>query len=334
MGTIAVAVTALLAVAFADQSRAAETNWHGGQLEMAYDFGCLGYPHVVMAASAAWYQDEPPKLPQVGDVFYARTRAAAVGSPCIEGPQLVGIEMTLPVGLEMAISDATPVRCASYDIQAMTETPITPAEGCPQRPAVPTVSGYGVRFDNTAGPDAPFFPVAEGKGIIVMVPVRATRRMLGTSEPTCPGGVCSPSEAGDNVQFGIVLAHSGDMLAPHVGMFVEPYETGSLASFPGSSRIASFLSRGLPVSVKLTRAAARVTVEITGRGPRSRRTVTLARVTRRKLAAGSYRLRLKPTRKKATALAEMRAQKATLKLIISSPGRDRFVATGVLKLRR
>ena len=328
-----------LALAAAPAQAGVDDNWHGGQLELAYGYGCLGYSQIVMAASAAFYEEGPQQLPQVGDVFYVRTRAAAVGSPCIEGPQHVGIEIVLPEGVELAIGPATPVKCASYDISAMTATPITPAQGCPAQPTIPGASGYGLRFDYTS-PDGPLWPVSEGEGVIVMVPVRATRRLAGVTAPACADALpCGPSMAGDNIQFGVLLAESGDWLSPHAGLFVEEFQTGSSVEHPDKARIRTFLRKGMPMSLLLKRGPARVVVELTA--PRARRTgarvtrsLVLGRWERRGLAAGTHAFRLKPTRKVARALVTARRLTATLRLVITMPGHPEAVATGTIRLTR
>ena len=322
----------ILVLAAAPAQAAVDDNWHGGQLAMAYDYGCLGNWQVVMAASAAFYEENPPQLPQVGDVFYVRTRAAAVGSPCIEGPQLVGIEIVLPDGVELAIGPATPVKCAAYDIGQMTATPITPAQGCPAQPSTPGASGYGLRFDNTA-PSGPLWPVPEGEGIILMVPVRATRPLSGTVAPTCTGALpCGPSQAGDNIQFGVLLAVSGEWLSPHAGLFVEQFQNGSSVDHPKKARIRTFVRKGMRMSVLLKRGPARVFVKLTA--SRARRTLVLGRWERRGLKAGTYAFRLKPKGKAARALTRARRLTATLRLVITMPGHPKAVATGRIRLTR
>ena len=178
-------------------------------------------------------------LPRVGEVFYVRTRPGAVGRPCAD--QSVAVEVVLPVGVKLAISPGKPVRCSYFDIDSGKVTPVSPAQGCPQR-AGPGIFGRSL---NRTGAEGPAWTLPYGQGLSIEVPLRSSRQLKGIASQTPSCGrregepPCRPEQAGDHLQFAVhVLDGNGSpWLSPYIGLFAQG-KPGRCARLKGRRRAA------------------------------------------------------------------------------------------------
>ena len=170
----------------------------------------------------AQFQADTAALPKVGDTFYVRMLPARSGSGCGIAMH-IHPEIVLPVGVELAISAATPVRCLSWDYLADIATPL---DGCPQ---TPQTGAYGPSFDQET-PNGPMpWEVPHLRGVVIEIPLRSSRPLKGAAgrPATCvrvAGRPCSAAQTGDNVQLGVWVSDGrlDPWLVPTVPLFVEP----------------------------------------------------------------------------------------------------------------
>jgi hypothetical protein len=177
-GPAAAATTLALAagaVVLAVQPAHAAVTRHEGVVKFTSALNCesvIGnYPYYEPGAGAVanvLYDDAAP--PRAGDVFYVGVQVAAVGNPypCLD--QSMRPDLTLPSGVSLAISTATPIRCVrwNYKVTPATETPET--DLCPSAASAPQ-SGGTVGFDTAAGD---VWTIPTGVGYEVQVPVVAS----------------------------------------------------------------------------------------------------------------------------------------------------------------
>jgi hypothetical protein len=180
----------------------------------------LGNPLLITGAIAqVGYFADPKKL-KVGQTFYARMFIGGAGKPCAD--QAASMELVLPAGVKLAIAAKTPVRC--IDINQKKIFRITPAQGCPQRARR---GSYGLLFPRTTRSDG-LWALPPGEGVMVDVPLRATRKLNGIAsglpscgrrdgQPPCPAG-----RARDHLQVGVRVSDGNDnpWLVPTVGLHV------------------------------------------------------------------------------------------------------------------
>jgi hypothetical protein len=340
-----IACAASLVLALSTDPAAAAPAWSGGTVERSQVINCPSqiagspYPEVGTMTNAELYAD-PDALPRVGDVFYARTIPGAVGRPCAD--QAVAVEVVPPVGVQVAISDANPVRCVYFDIDSGLETPVGADQGCP-RQATPGV--YGLALNRT-GAQGPTWTLPYGKALRIEVPLRATRTLagIGGGTPSCPRREgeppCRPDQSGDSLQFAVhVLDGNADpWLSPYVGLVVAPG-----AGTPGGSALALVVprslrirraARGFRIEVGVAAANATVSARLTARGRGRLGGRLLARATRRRVPAGQASLRLKLSRSALRALRRARRVGASLRVTVRIPGRPTASATRSITLRR
>jgi hypothetical protein len=318
----------------------AALEWHAGSTEQSYVGNCNFDPETGIIANAE-FQSDPVRLPSTGDVFYVRTIPGRVGNGC-GIPMSAHVEIVLPPGVATAVSRAHPVRCNSLDIDSGA---VTPAGGCPQ---AAQQGIYGPAFDqNTGGSIAPW-PIAYGQALIIEIPLRSNRRLAGTSpscgrtegEPPCAG-----ERSGDTAQFAekIIDGWASPWLSPYVPLFVQdaaaggPGRTGGLiASAPESVRIARLL-HGVSIKVRVARAGSRVTAKLSTRGLRvsgGGRTRLIASKTVRRAKSGTLKIRLKPSRRVARVLRQVRTLSTTLSVRVARGGARAQTAQTRILLKR
>ena len=321
-----------------------------GVVERSTVFGCpiSGAPATTQGAQGAVLVDLRPK--RAGEVFYA---AALIGSASNCFSQVTSIGVVPPVGVELAISAATPVLCKYDDASGPPET-ITPAQGCPQQA---TQGAYGFLLNRTSGPRAPLWDLTQKEPLFVEFPLRASRSLAGLPAPSCGrtpnvSPPCRPDQAGDSLQVGYFVAGSVDTwLVPHVGLTVAaapapatatPAPTGPPAAsgapaaraslaVPRALRIRRAL-RGIPVTVQVPGDAV-VRAQVRAARLRGVRGGLIASVTRR-AKAGTLKLRLKPTSKATRALRRKRLVVATVRVTVTPRGGAAQTATARVTLRR
>ena len=350
----------VLALLLGAPPASAEPQWIAGLSESSTVLNCtsvvLGAPRTEAGITVQTdFLADPANVPKVGDVFYARVLAGAVGNPCVDVQQ-VHFEVFPPSGVQPAISPSTPVKC-TYNVMP------TPAEWYSQQPQQ-GLFGAAAFFRNVAG--SPLWALPPGDFFELQVPLRSSRPLTGLpGKPSCArparGGPCPPETAGDFLQIGVAVADGNDspFLTPSIGLTVQPGSGGAgpgapapppgggpgggtapgggpapgrLLSVRASARIATAL-RGLPVTVRVPAAGATVRLTLTGRvrGLRSR---TLMRAVVRGAAAGPLRVRLRPTARTARALRRARRVSARLRVRVEAPGAAARTDSARITLRR
>jgi len=324
--TPAIAVAALLSLLTAAPAQAA-LEWHPGSIEQSYVGNCNFDSETGIIANAE-FQSDPVQIPRTGDVFYVRTIPGRVGNGCGIG-MAAHVEIVLPPGVTTAVSSAHPVRCNSMDIDTGA---LTPAAGCPQ---AAQQGVYGLAFDQqaAAGSISPW-ELAYGQALIIEIPLRASRRLAGTS-PSCGRAEgqppCAGDRSGDTVQFAekIIDGWASPWLSPYVALFVQDAGAGGgggrgglIASAPRSVRIARLL-HGVLITVRVARGGSRVTAQLSTRGLRgfaAARSRLIATKTVRGARSGRLKLRLKPSRKVGHVLRHVRRLSTTLSVRVTPPG--------------
>ena len=354
------AVTALLAtpalVAVAAAPAAAAPDWNFGLPEETQELTCtsigagplVGTQTEVGTSTRTGQLVDAQNIPRVGEVFYGGVMIAAVGGCAAKN---VIPEIVPPLGVEVAASAASPVRC-HYTLPDGSDTQLT--EGCPQAPQPGTHGGFSLAPGGTPNnawtgigkiPGTPDLARPQLEILYLEVPLRASRPLTGLpGNPTCAtraiqAGPCRREDAGDFLQAAVQVFATGGAptLAPAVGLVVQPGGGGAgPASAPGTQlltaprtlRIRSAL-RGIPISVAVPAANSRVTATLT-----ARRLGRLAVTRRSRARAGRLRLLLKPTRSAARRLRRSATLTATLRVSVRAPGARAATATAQIRLRR
>jgi hypothetical protein len=207
------ALAATLAVLVWASTAQAAYQWYDGQIQKSRITNCVsiinGSPYQEDGAWnwAGFYVDQS-NLPHVGDVFYTHVVVGGVGNAC--SGQYAHIEFTPSSGIQTAISSANPVICYAVNFNTNTETRDT--ADCPQTPQTGT---YGPAFD-PVGSSNPW-PLPQGRGWEIQIPVVATREMHGIGASPC-----------DCVAFSdwILDGNSAPWLHPNNGVYVLPAVSG------------------------------------------------------------------------------------------------------------
>ena len=254
-------------------------------------------------------------------------------------------EVVAPLGVEVAISDANPVRC-HYTLPDGSDTALG---GCPQRLQTGPHGGLSLAPDGNpnnawtgvgkiAGTPALTRPQVEI--VHIEFPLRASRPMKGLpGGPTCTArtlrtGLCNRDAAGDFLQVAVTVYDvSIPVLTPAIGLVVSASgdstpARGSLVTVPRSMRLRSAVN-GIPLRVMVPADGARVSATLTAKG-----LGRISVVKRNGVKAGSLRLRMKPTRQAARKLRRASAVAASLRVTVKVPGQPTIVETNTIRLRR
>lgn len=218
IGALAFAVGVALALA---GLASAEASWIEGQMVRSTVVNCetltLGNPVATAGVLAqVGFRATPRTLPRVGRTFYARVFVGGSGAPCVT--QMAWVEVVLPLGVRLAITRRTPVRCSSFTVAPA--SPVVPAQGCPRRPFR---GQHGFVFPRTTRTDG-LWALPRGQGYFIDFPIRSSRRLRGIARglPSCAGPApCPASRARDSLQVGIKVSDGNDnpWLVPYVGLF-------------------------------------------------------------------------------------------------------------------
>ena len=266
------ATVALLAVAAAPAAAAPE--WNYGLPEETQELTCtsigagplVGTQTEVATSARAGMLVDAQDIPKVGEVFYGGVMIGAVGG-CTA--KTVIPEVVPPLGVDLAVSATTPVRC-HYTLPDGSDTRIT--EGCPQALQPGTHDGFslspgGTPTNSWTGigkiPGTPDLSRPQLEVLYLEFPLRSSRPLTGLpGNPTCAtraiqAGPCRRDAAGDFLQVAVQVFASGGAptLAPAIGLVVEPGAAGGgatggspasqLLTAPRTVRIRSAL-RGIP----------------------------------------------------------------------------------------
>lgn len=203
----------------------AKSRWIDGRIVHSTVESCasvgIGQPLLITGAVAqvGFYAD-PKALPKVGQTFTARVFIGGAGQPCAD--QAASMELVLPRGVELAITQKKPVRCLSITQQKISR--LTPSQGCPRRAQR---GSYGLLFPRTTRQDG-LWALPPGEGFMVDVPLRSSRKLNGIRSglPSCVRRdgqpPCPPDRARDHLQVGVRMYDGNDnaWLVPSVGLFV------------------------------------------------------------------------------------------------------------------
>ena len=365
VGAVLALASAIGAAAAGSAFAAAE--WDYGLPEQAYEQTCQsiggggGYFEEVGTSTRTGMLVDRQAIPRVGEVFYGGVMIAAVGG-CSD--KSVIPEVVPPLGVELAVSPANPVRC-HYTLPDGSDTQIV--DGCPQSPHPGTQGGFSLAPGGDPAnawvgigkiPGTPALTRPRLEILYIEFPLRATRPLNGLpGGPSCAAhtlqtGPCPRASAGDFLQVATQVFALGDVptLASAIGLVVSP--AGATAGGTGGGAATPVAPGGnqndrtslltAPRSLRIRRALKSIpfTVEVPADGARVTATLSAPRVgriasTRRdSVRAGELRLRLKPTRAAARKLRRRRATIVTLRVKISTPGRPAAVDSARIRLRR
>ena len=293
-------------------------------------------------------------IPRVGDVFYARVAMAAVGG-CTDKSFIP--ELVPPLGVEVAISAAHPVRC-HYTLPDGSDTALG---GCPQTLQPGPHGGLSLAPDGNPNnawtgvgkiPGTPALTRPRVEIVYIEFPLRASRRLIGLpGGPTCAAravrtGPCRRDLAGDFLQVAVTVYDvSVPVLTAAIGLVVDAAGSGSPApappTVPGaggrrgplvtvarSMRLRSAV-KGIPLRVAVPADGARVTATLT-----AKRLGRISLVKRNDVKAGSLRLRMKPSRVAARKLSRTGSVTASLRVTVKLPGQATIAETIKIRLRR
>jgi hypothetical protein len=352
---LATLLTGAAIASAATASAAAAPDWNLGLPEELLEQTCtsigagglVGYQTELGTSVRAGMLVDPQAIPEVGDVFYGGVTMSAVGG-C--SSKAFAPEAILPLGVELAVSAAHPVRC-HYTLPDGSDTPIT--DGCPQSPQRGPYGGLMLtpRGDpgnvwadvgRIPGSDALSRPQLET--LYVEFPLRASRPLLplpggpGCAERAARTAPCARDAAGDFLQVAVrVIALGGTpTLIPAIGLAVEPGGGGPGAGTGGGRLLTA------PRALGMRRALRGIAITVTAPAARTRVTATLSvpglgrvALARRTAArAGRLRLRLKPTARSARRLRRRPAVTARVKVTVRAPGGRARTATARIRLRR
>ena len=166
-------LTALAAFVLLAPPAQAAPQWHDGEIESSTVTNCNFFPEKGIN-NLAQFQADPAALPKVGDTFYVRMLPARTGNGCGIGMH-VHPEIVLPVGVELAITGTTPVRCLSWDYLADVATPL---DGCPQ---TPQAGAYGPSFDQETARGRSRGRSPHLRGVVIEIPLRSSRPLKGAA---------------------------------------------------------------------------------------------------------------------------------------------------------
>jgi hypothetical protein len=345
----AACATLLGALLLAAPAQAAP-DWELGLPEETTEESCfsLANPDLVIyetnVSARAGMLIDKQSLPRVGDVFYGAVWIGQVRG-CFQDS--VAPEVLPPAGVELAVSGQNPVRC-HYTPPGGAQTPISPAEGCPQNPGP---GNYGGSSLAPNGDRANVWQLGEGEIFMIEFPLRASRPLTGLpGGPSCPQraqrtGACPREAAGDFLQTPIKVLDNGfsPVLTPALGLFAvgggagapdgAPAPGGKLIAAPRSVRIRRAL-RGIRITVSVASDGSTVKAVLRARGLRGVRGGLIASAVRTRANAGALRLRLKPTRAAARALRGKRKVRATLRVTVKPRSGATQSATARMTLRR
>jgi len=347
----ALAVAALLALAAAPAQAAPQ--WVYGLSLESKELSCYSHAnpgtnlYETNVMTRAGILVDPQSPPRVGDVFYAAVQIGQVAG-CYEDS--VRPEAIPPLGVELAASAATPVRC-HYTPWGGTLTPIPPPD-CPSAPGTGLFGGLAL---TPRGDPTTVWQLAPRELFVIEFPLRASRPLTSLlGGPSCPAradrrGPCPRESAGDFLQVAVRVADNGasPTLTPAIGLAVQPAAGGDAPAggagppvaaprpeaaaqlavrVPRSLRLRRAL-RGIPITVTVPANDARVVVTLTARGRR------IAVHRRSGVRAGRLHVRLRPTRRAARRLRRARGVTATLRVTVHARGRPAAVATSRIRLR-
>ena len=356
----AVAVFTVAAGLAAATPAAAAPEWNDGLPEDHFTQTCEsiggggGYREEHSSQVKAGTFVDAQNIPRVGDVFYARVAMAAVGG-CTDKSFVP--EVVPPLGVEVAISAAHPVRC-HYTLPDGSDTALG---GCPQTLQPGPHGGLSLAPDGNPNnawtgvgkiPGTPALTRPQVEIVYIEFPLRASRRLIGLpGGPTCVAraartGPCGRDAAGDFLQVAVTVYDvSIPVLTAAIGLVVDAAGGGSpapappvipgaggkrrpLVSVARSMRIRSALN-GIPLRVAVPADGARVTATLT-----AKRFGRISLVKRNGVKAGSLRLRMKPTRVAARKLSRASAVTASLRVTIKLPEQATIGETIRIRLRR
>jgi hypothetical protein len=209
----------LVLTGFAAPSAQAATRWFDGNVSRSQITNCasiiINQPRT---EDGAWnwvgfFSDEN-NAPDAGQVFYVHTVFAAVGNAC--SGQRGYPEISLPAGVDLAISAQTPVFCWAIDFEQNTAAQETVA--CPQQGYQAFYGGqYAFPAENQDPQYAGTWPLPQGKGWELQIPVVSSRQLRGILASPC------------DCVYGftkILDGESSPVLTPNAGLVAEPASAG------------------------------------------------------------------------------------------------------------
>jgi hypothetical protein len=178
---------------------------------------------------------DPNAIPDKGQTFYVHIVAVATGNSC--SGQYVHFELLPPSGVTTAVTPSTPIQCWALNFNtnppSAQQEPAWQSANNPNDGACPTApegGGFqGPSFDayNEAGTSANPWPLPQGRGWEIQIPVVSNRQLVGIGAPSC----------GDCIKALVYLldGNSSPQLFPEEGLFVSNTAGSGSTGGPGGS---------------------------------------------------------------------------------------------------
>jgi hypothetical protein len=190
--------------------------WQDGAIQESQITNCESiiqgspYQEAGAGAYAGAYLD-PNALPHIGDLYYVHVVIYGLGNSC--SGQYADIQIGLPDGTAPAISATYPVKCflnfAPESTYPHGHTVQDTESSCPQ---ASTGGQYGYEFDPPPGtvPNGPpFWPIPQGGGVEIQIPVRSTKPV--SSATALTGAVTMADGNSDPTLTPTALLQIGDL---------------------------------------------------------------------------------------------------------------------------
>jgi hypothetical protein len=358
------------ALAAAAPAAHAAPAWYDGNVAKSYAINCpsqiFGNPYIEEVGwSWVGFYADINNLPDAGQVFYVHIVTGLVGNPC-PGGMYSYPEISLPSGVQPAISQQTPVFC--WRVNGNQETQIV--QGCPQQAG--NGSWGGSYAFGAVGQDGGLWPHGTGTIYELQIPVVSNRQLRGTLASPCDcvhgfsktidgnsspvlqsnaGLVADPAPAGGGggggvtpgagggggnnsggnlpgggTQGGSSGSGGGTTNPPPVDVPAPAFRSLGAPSTYSARRL---LGRGLAVSVQLDSAVRRVDAVLTG--PKG---VVLAKAAKAGAGPGKATLKLRATKKGKRLLRRGRKMRARLKVTVTPTSGPKSTKSKNLSLKR
>lgn len=187
IGHSALALSLLAAFLLAAPAAQAAPQWFDGSVAKSTVINCpsiiSGNPY---AEEGAWswvgFYADAGNLPDAGEVFYVHAVTGLVGNPC-PGGMYSYPEISLPSGVQPAITASNPVFCWKIGQRATPPTQTRLVGECPQQSSSGSVGGsYGF---GAVGLEGGMWPHGLGTVYELQIPVTSSRQLRGTLASPC-----------------------------------------------------------------------------------------------------------------------------------------------------
>jgi hypothetical protein len=358
-----VVLAVLAALLLTAPTAQATPQWFDGAVAKSVVLNC---PSVIAnhpyEEEGAWswvgFHGDPNDFPDPGQVYYIRVVTGLVGNPC-PGGMYSYPEISLPTGVQLAISGDNPIVC--WKVNAQTNTVARIVDECPQQPSAGSHGGsYGFGL---VGQSDGLWPHGLAIRFELQVPVVSSRQLRGTLVTPCDcirgfvltiDGNSSP-----------VLHSNAGLIADAAAPTATPQPTpptstpprpaplssppsgggssGLTPSSPVVMRAVAFQGMDAPSSYsirRLRRGGLVINLQLGMKGCRVKAVLmgpsgaVLARASKVAAEQGRTSMRLRITARGARLLRRARKLRARLRVTVTPPGSPHNTKSKFLHLRR